>query len=279
MLVAMTIVLVLASLLTPVFLTARDEARKVACTQNFKQVNFASTLYQVDYDDRFVVSKYSTGVYERADTDRTWVQLVFPYLRSFASTRCPSDQTIRPGLDPVFDADMMVGDNLERYYTMSTRANTGFNYIYLSPLVREANGHWVAKPRGATELNDPSQTLIFADSVWDVTPNGQPIGGGSYLIVPPCRYMSPGRTDSFELAGYSNDRIYTGQRTWDEDGAQYRRTRFGGIWPWHAGRFTAAMGDGSVKVLALNRASDGCTVHQNWGGLIVNAARYVWDLR
>src|SRR5690349_11959484 len=121
----MAIVMALVALTFPVFVTAKAEALRAACASNFKQVYFASTLYQVDYDDRYVVSKYTGAQGENAATDRTWVQLVYPYLRSFGSTKCPADHSQRPGMDPIFDSNLMVGTDIERYYTASTRANTG----------------------------------------------------------------------------------------------------------------------------------------------------------
>ena len=278
LLVALSIVLVLAGLLAPVFIQAKEEARQAGCSMNFKQVNLSATLYQIDYDDRFVVSKYQGGANDNPALDRTWVQLVQPYLRSLESTKCPSDYTRNSTQRAIFDADLVMGSSVERFYSASQRANTGFNFVYLSPMVREASGQWLAKPRSTTELQDPAKTLVFGDSVWDVTADGRPTGGGSYLIVPPCRFLSPDRTDSFGLNTYNNDRIYTAAKVWDDSG-QIKRTRTGGLWAWHTGRLTAVLGDGSVKAIPIEKIADGCDVRQRWGGLINDVNRYMWDLR
>lgn len=277
MLVALAIVLVLASLLTPVFIQVKEEAKQASCAFNFKQVNLSANLYQIDYEDRYVLSKYRGDNNEDPLYDRTWVQLVQPYLRSMESMVCPSDYTRRASSHSVFDPDLVMGGSIERFYSTSKRANTGYNFVYLSPIVRENNGVWTSKPRTTGELNDPATTLVYGDSVWEQV-DGRPSGGGSYLIVPPCRWLAPDRTDSFGLSGYQNDRIYTAAKFWDE--IRSRRTpRIGGLWPWHSGRLTAVMGDGSVKSMTIEKIADGCEVRQRWGGYITDTQRYVWDLR
>lgn len=277
LLAALTIIVVLASLLAPVFIQVKEEAKQAACSFNFKQVNLSANLYSIDYEDRYVLSKYRGGNTDDAFTDRTWVQLIQPYLRSFESTICPSDYSRQPGKTPVFDPDLVVNSSIERFYTASKRANTGYNFVYLSPMVKESNGLWTSKPRSTSELGDPSRTLVYGDSAWEQL-DGRPIGGGSYLIVPPCRYLAPDRTDSFNLGTYNNDRIYTASKVWDEIGNR-RDPRIGGLWPWHSGRLTAVMADGSIKSLTVAKIADGCDVRQRWGGYITDVERYVWDLR
>ena len=278
-LVALTIIVVLAGLLAPVFVQAREESRRAACTMNFRQVSLSSTLYQIDYDDRYVVAKYTAGIGGNAVTDRTWVQLVQPYLRSFDSTKCPSDFTQRPTNLGLFDEDLRKGDTAGRFYTISQRANTGYNFIYLAPLVLEQTGQWISRSRSTSELQDPSNTLVFGDSVWEVTPEGLPNGGGSYLIVPPCRWMAPERVDSFGLGlSYPNSRIYTASMVWDEP-APTGATHFGGLWPWHTGRMTTVMADGSARAMTPERVTAGCDVRVRWRGMINDSERYIWDMR
>lgn len=278
MLVAMTIIMVLAGLFVPLLIQAKEEAKQTACSMNFKQVYFASTIYQVDYDDRFVVPKYAVLAVESSEKDRTWVQLIAPYLRNVQVTRCPSDYTQSTGIDPVFDADLIYGADAERFYQATMRANTGYNFVNLAPMVLESGGVWVAHPRSSTESQDPAKTLVFADSVWDVTADGRPTGGGSYLIIPPCRWYAKDGSDSFGLASYRDEKVFRASHAWD-DSTKPQRTRFGGLWPWHSGRLNAVMGDGSVKSRTVQQVSEGCRVKPDWGGQIMDPARYVWDLR
>lgn len=274
---ALTIIVVLAGLLAPVFIQAREEAKKAACSFNFRQVSLSTTLYQIDYDDRYVVAKYHV-VTVAEGTDRTWVQLVLPYLRSLDSTKCPSDYTRDPQNEAVYDSDLVYGSAAEHLYQISMRANTGFNFVYLSPLVMEPSGQWYARPRSSSELQDPSRTLVFGDSVWSVSPEGQPSGGGSYLIVPPCRWTAPEHTDTFGLNNASINRIYTAAQTWDDKRSE-ERVHMGGLWPWHSKRMTVIMGDGSARALTAQAVAAGCDVKVRWKGFITNSERYLWDLR
>jgi prepilin-type N-terminal cleavage/methylation domain-containing protein len=276
-LVALAIVAILAAVLTPVFIAVKDESKRIVCISNFRQVGASNALYQIDYDDKFVIAKYRGPNAENPYVDKTWVQLVQPYLRSVNTTYCPADYT-HVHQEGVFDPDLTQGVNAERLYFESQRANTGYNYIYLSPLVMEGDGQWTAKPRNIAEFQDPSKTLVLADSVWSVDGGGRPLGGGNYLVIPPCRYTSPDSGDSFGLTAYRNERIYTASRIWD-DGRPPRRIRFGGLWEWHRGRLTTLMADGSIKASTINKLSEGCQVRPNWGGLIFDPSRYNWGMR
>jgi prepilin-type processing-associated H-X9-DG protein len=129
-----------------------------------------------------------------------------------------------------------------------------------------------------SEIGDLSKTLVFGDSVWQVTADGRPTGGGSYLIVPPCRYVASDRSDSFNLSGYDNNRVYAVAKGWG-DPQPPRRLKYGGLWPWHNGRLTTVMADGSAKSRTLSQLAEGCEVAPGWAGKILETGTYIWDLR
>ncbi len=278
LLVALTIVVVLAGLFVPILTQAKDFAKQSVCIQNNRQLNLASTIYLTDYDDRFFLSKYTGASNANFTNDRTWVQLVGPYLRSFQVMRCPGDWTRAPGIDPVFDSDLATGFDAERYYNASLHTNSGFNFVYLSPIVQESNGEWSAKPRSSTESDDPGKTIFFGDSVWEVLANGRPNGGGSYVVIPPCRWNANDGSDSFGLSTYNNNQVFTAARAWD-DLSRPVRSNLGGLWPWHRNKLTVVMLDASVKTLSITEVVNGCKVQSNWGGRILNPSQYLWDLR
>jgi prepilin-type N-terminal cleavage/methylation domain-containing protein len=282
LIVAVSIVAVLVAVLMPVFGQAKQAAQASVCMSNFKQVSFSSMLYMSDYDDHFALSRYRTSSTATSADDRTWVQLVLPYNREFRLFRCPSDYTQRPDSQAVFDGDLVPGDTYTRYYTASKHTNVGYNYLYLSPLIRS---HSSISPlsRSLVEVYDPTSMLVFGDSVHKVTPDGLPEGGGNYLIVPPCRYALVGgmMRDTFRLRNVPDSAFFIDAIKWEpmEPGTPRAVvTMSGGLWPWHSEKLTAIFADGHARRIGVAQAADGCRVRTDWGGYVYDLAKYVWDL-
>jgi prepilin-type N-terminal cleavage/methylation domain-containing protein len=51
LLVVIAIIAILAAILFPVFATARENARKITCVSNLKQLGTSVLMYAQDYDD------------------------------------------------------------------------------------------------------------------------------------------------------------------------------------------------------------------------------------
>ncbi|MCH8979714.1 MAG: prepilin-type N-terminal cleavage/methylation domain-containing protein [Armatimonadetes bacterium] len=281
LLVVVTVVAILAAIVLPVFNRAKEQAMASVCLSNFKQVSLSTMLYQTDYDDRFALSRYSTEINATSATDRTWVQLVLPYGREFRIFRCPSDYTSRPESRAIFDADLLPGDTFSRYYTVSKRTNLGYNYLYLSPLI-QTQTYISPLSRSQTEINDVANMLVYGGSVHEVSEDGRPQGGGSYLIVPPCRYAQVGNEviDTFRLSDVPNSALFRGELSWGVLPGEEPKPRAstGGLWPWHAEHLTVAFADGHFRRITLDRASQGCDVLPAWAGLVHDRSRYLWDL-
>lgn len=285
----LAIIAVLSGILFPVFASARESARKTSCLSHFRQATRGMTLYQGDYDDVFVPANHQLEQAADSSNDRTWVQLLLPYARSFENFVCPSDHT-RASLKATYDDDLVVGDMDSRYYTASQRSNLGYNFLNLAPIVKE-QGRWVARPRNYTGIESPSSTILFADTVWDVTPTGEPTGGGSWLVVAPCRYIAPdanreggaggpGRPSARPIDAFTGDtktvEVFTTGDGWTSN-EKNSRLRYGGAYPWHRGRLTVAMLDGSARSEAPNALGRGCDVQPKWAGMIRSTATYLWD--
>jgi len=282
LLVVVTIIAVLTAILFPVVSRAKAHAQATVCLSNFKQASLSIELYQSDYDDRYALSRYSTSLDATSKDDRTWVQLVLPYSRDFRLYHCPSDFTQRPESQAVFDEDLVPGDTYSRYYTASKRTNLGYNYLYLSPLT-VMSAHLVAQSRSGMQVYDPSKMMVMGGSVHEVDAEGKPQGGGSYLIVPPCRYALEGTflRDTFKLDEVPDSAIFTGDLSWGvpgNRGGAGEMSQFGGLWPWHNKHLTVAFADGHVKRMTLDQVSDGCSVRPNWSGHVYDHGRYLWDL-
>lgn len=283
----LAILAIVSSILFPVFSQVKAEAKRATCISNFRNVTQGATLYTTDYSDVWMPVNHQPAGTPNSRNDRTWVQLVLPYVRSFSVYQCPSDRSNRPKPEATFDQDLVTGDLYSRYYQASQRVNTGYNFQYFSPIVRQ-NRNWQARPRNATSLADPSRTVVFVDSVWDAE-GDQPSGGGSWLVVPPCRFEQIGSVtvDTFAVAAgasgsvsgqASATEVFTPVEGWagakSDFGSQY-----GGVWPWHRDRATVAMADGSARSLTVSQLGEGCEIRPRWEGRIYDAARYRWFSR
>ncbi len=86
LLVVIAIIAVLAAIMFPVFAQARAQARKTACTSNFKQIVLGVTLYINDNDETYPRANYAVPLGSNplgADLDRVqWYQAVDPYCKS-----------------------------------------------------------------------------------------------------------------------------------------------------------------------------------------------------
>lgn len=226
-------------------------------------------LYQTDYDDLFPVARYNPEA--PAGHDRTWVQNVLPYVRDFSVFQCPADQTRKEEPQAPSDPNVMYSDSYSRYYAASMRSNVGYNFLYFAPLFKQG-GRWLSSPKPSSSLAHPTNTLMFAETAWEVE-NFKPKGGGNHLMIPPCRFIReeglPQR-DSFGHQSVPNRAFYTGNLLWDDQG------NFGGLYAWYGSAFTSIMADGHAKTLTRDAVVSGCDVKGNWGGFVNDTTTYVW---
>jgi len=277
LLVSTAILGILAALMFPVLTSAREAAKRTQCLNNYRSIGHALMLYEGDYDDKVPPVNYRKADPTRADEDRTWVQTLLPYAGDFNLFRCPSD-TGRQGSPPP-GISGPPGDSWARYYGASLRSNLGYNYLYFSPLVEMSPGRWQAYPIAGASIGSPSTTIVFIDSVWDRTMAGAPIGGGSWVVVPPCRYRQQAGavTDTFNIPPDASS--YFG---FDPGGWQPTSTLswlvYGGAWPWHRGRFNVLYADGRTASLRIGDLTTGCDFKERWQGYIRDASAYLWDV-
>jgi prepilin-type processing-associated H-X9-DG protein len=237
------------------------------------QAHSAMQLYLGDYDDHFTPVNYEPGQAPDPKYDRTWVQLLLPYARSISIFTCPADYGARPKAEGTFDEDLPPSDTYARFYSESLRSDMGFNYIYLSPVVQQGD-RWVSAPRSATDVADPAKTIMFVDSVWGRDQGGVPLGGGSWLVLPPCRFALSGSStiDTFRI----NGNFYAPSLGWS--GTTTSQFVYGGSWPWHSGRMNVTRVDGSIRSVTPDELGAGCNVQPSWDGYISDPSSYMWAL-
>lgn len=266
--------MILAAAFMPALVSAKVAAAKTVCVSNHRQAFLAMSLYTSDYDDKYSPVNYEPGRTDDPTNDRTWVQLLLPYAGSMSIFRDPGDYGQRPTVGMV-DEDVVPNDAYARFYAESLRSDIGFNYMNLSPVV-EVNGVWQADPRSSSSVTDPSKTILFVDSVWARTPAGTPIGGGSWLVVPPCRYESIGNTTVDTLSPMNAQAVFAVANGWSSDSNS--DSLYGKAWGWHAGKMNATRADGSVKTVGAAQLSVGCNVQPSWGGYIRDPSAYLWAI-
>lgn len=81
-LVVCGILVVLAALLTPVFVGVRNNARTRTCASNLNQIALALSQYTQDHSQRYPLIPKNTLC--------TWADAVFPYVKSTQIFRCPA---------------------------------------------------------------------------------------------------------------------------------------------------------------------------------------------
>ena len=276
LLVAIGIAMVLLAVLFPVFASAKRKAYQTAWVESVRQVSFATSLYMTDYDDYYMIPRYVGDESEDATNDRTWVQALLPYTREFNQFLCPVDYSRDPSIS-IFDGDITPGDSYARYYKASKRSNIGFNYLYLSPMVNDRG--WRSIPRTSSQVSDPSNTIVFGESAWEII-DGKPSGGGNYLIIPPCRFSSDWRNrDTFNLQQFTGSQIYVPGLIWTNTELEEEEFQAGGIYPWFSPKVTIVVAAGTAKRVSLSQLTDGCDVQPNWQGYVTSFSRYMWDIR
>src|SRR5579862_8568511 len=92
LLVVIAIIAILASILLPVFATAREKARQATCLSNEKQIGTGTMMYSQDYDETIIPwrnHQYTSDnpatcqrVTSDGDFKASWCYLIQPYVKS-----------------------------------------------------------------------------------------------------------------------------------------------------------------------------------------------------
>jgi len=113
LLVVIAIISILSAILFPVFARARENARRASCMSNLKQIGLGMIMYVQDYDERYPLNAWIPSV-PQSDNSMpgakftislpsatpactggkcvSWMDLIYPYVKSVQVFQCPSAQ-------------------------------------------------------------------------------------------------------------------------------------------------------------------------------------------
>lgn len=154
LLVVIAIIAILAAILFPAFARARENARRASCISNQKQIGLALTMYIQDYDEKLPRYRYLGG--PGATVDKSWAQVLYPYIKNSQVFICPSARKISPSA--------VAGRNPLQYTTNTyTSGSYGYNYVYLSPI--SPTPPWSDYvPLSVAAIERPAQTAAIAET-------------------------------------------------------------------------------------------------------------------
>jgi prepilin-type processing-associated H-X9-DG protein len=229
------------------------------CMSRKKSVWRAMRAYTQDYDNVAPLSSH-----------RPWKgpwhgDLLIPYGATYTDLRCPDDP------NPVYEE-------------IALHSNVGYNWQSFAPMGED----WDLTPAMAMSLysvRDPRRTLIYLDSIWWRDADGNPEGGGNWVVDPPCRYTTDedGKRDTFPITFLPGaGTLYWSVGAWNPSDPLAWNV-YGGVWPWHA-RHGEPMAvvvyvDGHVRARTIARIAQGCDVQDGWAGRIYDLEEYEWDIR
>ncbi len=100
LLVVIAIIAILAAILFPVFARARENARRISCVSNQKQIGLGLMQYTQDYDDALPAVTWGDSCRNNGDPVRSddkynglmsFPITLQPYIKSYQVLVCPSD--------------------------------------------------------------------------------------------------------------------------------------------------------------------------------------------
>jgi|YelNatPaOPRAMG01_1025707.scaffolds.fasta_scaffold17573_3 prepilin-type N-terminal cleavage/methylation domain-containing protein/prepilin-type processing-associated H-X9-DG protein len=173
LLVVIAIIALLAAMLFPVFMKAREQARSITCISNLKQIGVAVLLYLQDYDSAFPMSRLpdpnhpisgctSIGPLKQPDcmlngSSINWKREIGAYLKNIGVWTCPSNSYAWDG----------VGDETNIYYPKNQWLP--ISYAYNGSFFNEAvppcwYGEQRARPRYESEIESESTLILVLES-------------------------------------------------------------------------------------------------------------------
>lgn len=163
LLVVIAIIAILAAILFPVFSRARENARKISCLNNMKQLGTGLMQYLQDYDGAMHANLM--GNYEgKAGTvgePSVWTGAIQPYIKNAGIFRCPSSKSDRPqSFQYVLSPSNRTGLD---YPSIGVNAGLSSTYNYYHYAGFPTGGAY-PRPMRDSMIQYPALTVAYADS-------------------------------------------------------------------------------------------------------------------
>lgn len=182
LLVVIAIIAILAAILFPVFAQAKAAAKKTTNLSNMKQDATSSIMYSSDVDDVAAPLQSSPNGYSDilgANPENIVItrgQMIQPYMKNF--------QLLRNPLDPNSNENTLSAGattQLGKEFNWTQRTDHGYNFVYLAPFNASTQSVGVSM----TSIGRVAQTIMCVDSVWSISANRSPSGGGRWFVQAP----------------------------------------------------------------------------------------------
>lgn len=154
LLVVIAIIAILAAILFPVFITAKNKGQQASCSSNLKQISAAAVMYMDDHKGGTWLDADNIG--GKIGSASSYFVVLFPYTRTYKAWICPAN---------VKDAKAADG---ETSYKIN-QWTCGYPQVAHLSKIRYASKCWMAVeglPRSQWYRNRWIQSTIFAGPSW-----------------------------------------------------------------------------------------------------------------
>ncbi len=165
LLVVIAIIAILAAILFPVFARARENARRISCISNLKQIGLGLLQYVQDYDEQNTRQWYgaNSGPSDApgAGSRYKWMDAIFPYVKSEQLFNCPSHSLPVTIGTSTFDAyRFRSGRNWGSYGVNTTYFNAPLNGVFTNPFQNARTASWEAPATTVYAVDSAAQFVI-----------------------------------------------------------------------------------------------------------------------